>query len=181
MARAAKVRPADDRKIPEGRRRIGTEMTGAGVRACPRCRSSNRGGARYCARCGLNLSEAVASDAAGRVRHPRPIAPPAGAQPANAAADLHFTWEAAWGGRPILGTEGLAIALHNGGYPLRDVILRLIGRDAKGAEIVRIDQTVEELPRGIATRIEIPSYELPDRSVAAIAVTLVSAEFGPES
>lgn len=149
-------------------------------RICPRCRSLNRPAARFCASCGLSLAPGSAGAlAAGRIRHPRPLPAPEQFEPCAEAVDLFFRWEAAWGGRVLLGTEGIGVVLFNGGHPLQQVVLKVRGRDEQGGGLFAVEQTVPELPRGEQVRIEIPSYELP-APVRAVSVALLSAEFGPE-
>lgn len=150
-------------------------------RSCPRCRAANRGVARFCARCGLVLDGAAGGGAPGRVRHPQPLPQPAGSRACANAVDLFFAMESAWGGKPILATEGLAVTLHNCGYPLEQAVIRVAGFGPAGGRTFQVEHSPGELPRGMPVRVEIPSYELPDDRIAHIEVTLVSAAFAPES
>ncbi len=95
------------------------------------------------------------------------------------APDLSYRLESAWGGSSPLGAEALAVVLFNGGHPLRDAVIELTGKDAGGREVFTVRQTVEKLPRGAESRVEIPSYELPDEP-GGMAVSLVSAELAVE-
>lgn len=112
--------------------------------------------------------------------HPRPLDRPAGYQAVREAVDLYAKCESAWGGPAILGTEGLAVRVFNCGYDLESVILAIRGTDAKGQTLFSREEEIASLPRGGEATVEVPSYEL---SVAAheVAVSLVSAEFRPES
>lgn len=147
---------------------------------CPRCSRRNPDVARFCRHCGLGLE--VGPDGvlgAGRAPLTDPLPGPQGFQPVRQAANLYFRWEAIGGGPPLLGTESLALLLFNGGYDLADVNLRVVGTGQTGRALCAIDRTVEEWPRGQHVRLEIPSYELPDR-VQALYVELRSAAFGKQ-
>lgn len=147
---------------------------------CPRCRTWNPDVARFCRNCGLGLeigAEGVLG--AGRAPHPDPLPCPDGFGPLLQAAHLYFRWEATGGGTPLLGTEPLALSLFNGGYELRQVVLRVCGTDRKGQPVFQLDREIEEWPRGQLVPLEIPSYELPDR-VHGLHVELISAEFGEQ-
>lgn len=148
-------------------------------KTCPRCRSTLLASARFCAQCGLRLSE----DAGGLVgaralEHPHPLAPPAGFQPCPGAADLFYAWSPEWGGHMLLGTEPLNVLLFNAGYALADVAVRITGIDELGNGVMSKEHEVESLARGATATIEIPSYDLPDR-IRKIEVELVRAAFGP--
>jgi len=144
---------------------------------CPRCQTANVSVARFCGRCGLSLTAGGGGHAGpGRVRHPRPVAPPDGFVAILGAEHLDYHWGSAWGDRFLLGTEGIAVALFNGAYPLREVVLDLRGQDAEGKELFVVEERVEELPVGRQVKVQIPSYELPN-PVAAMTVRLASAEF----
>jgi hypothetical protein len=105
---------------------------------------------------------------------------PAGYDPVRSATDLYFRWESAWGGPAILGTEGLAVRVFNTGYALQDVMIRLHGTDARGSTLFTREERVPTLLQGAEAVLEVPSYEL---AVPAhqVAVSLLSAEFGPDS
>lgn len=148
---------------------------------CPRCGAPVRKVARFCARCGLRLERGPDGYLdAGRVPHPHPVPPPPNWRAVRQAADLHFRWESAWGGEPILGTEGLAVMLLNGGYPLRNAEIEVVGYDGEGCERFKVKAQAYELPRGRDVRVEVPSYELPNCVCRELTVTLLSAEFGSE-
>ncbi len=66
---------------------------------------------------------------------PDPAAPPC-----LGAEHLHYHWGSAWGDRFLLGTEGIAVALFNGAYPLREVVFELRGEDAQGRAERRDEQ-----------------------------------------
>lgn len=146
---------------------------------CPRCGAANPEVARYCRQCGLVLARGAAGLlGAGRVPHPQPLPPPAGFVPVAEAANLSFRWEAAGGGRPLLGTEPLSLRAFNGGYGLAQVALRIRACDGAGREVCTAAREVAEWPRGGEVELEIASYELRDR-VQAVRLELVQAEFGP--
>jgi hypothetical protein len=150
-------------------------------RACPRCHTANPEVARFCRHCGLAL--VVGPDGllgAGRLRHPDPLPPPDGCQPFENAPDLHFHCKAAWGGKLLLATEPLTITAFNAGYTLAEVAVRIRGTNDAGEEILVIEQRVAAWPRGGRVTLEIPSYELP-APARKLVVTLVSAEFGPDT
>ncbi|UCG15704.1 MAG: zinc ribbon domain-containing protein [Phycisphaerales bacterium] len=152
---------------------------------CPRCRTVNVRAARFCAHCGLSLRAGSGGQVApGRIRHPKPASPPDGFHACRDADHLHFRWGPAYGDSFLLGTEGIAVFLFNGAYPLEEVVLELSGKDDTGKARFSVTQTVEALPVGQEVRIEIPSYELSNELAAPVReldVTLVSAEFSPES
>ena len=148
---------------------------------CPRCHESNRSEARFCAHCGLLLESADGGPLGpGSVRHPDPLPVPEGFEPCDDTVNLHFRWESAWGGTRLLGTEGMAVALFNGGYPLQTVVLAIRGADKTGRELFALEHPVDEAPRGREVSIEVPSYELPG-PVHKVRVSLVSAEFGTDA
>ena len=147
---------------------------------CPRCRTSNRDIARFCARCGLQLGVGVDGTCqAGRIRHPRPAAVPDGYEACQGAADLHYCSESSLGGDVLIGTEGVNVVVFNAGYPLCEVVLQVRGDGEDGRELFAVERSIEELPQGEDVRLEIPSYEL-SASLSVLKVTLVSAEFGRE-
>jgi hypothetical protein len=116
---------------------------------------------------------------AGKVQHPHPIPGPAGFSRCGEAIDLYFCCESAQGGHRLLGTEGVSVRLFNGGYPLAEVSLELVGRGPAGQQVLQVERMVPELPRGTELRVEIPSYEMSDE-VAEVLVTLREAEFALE-
>ncbi len=145
---------------------------------CPRCSVWNPDVARFCRNCGLGLvvgPEGILG--AGRAPHANPLACPAGFEPIRQAADMFFHWEATGGGAPLLGTEPLALTVFNGGYDLAQVVLHVCGTDRAGQPLFEIEREIEEWRRGGQVRLEIASYELPDR-VHALNVVLIAAEFG---
>jgi hypothetical protein len=147
---------------------------------CPRCQSDNPSAARFCRLCGLALVPGPGGLlGAGAVPHPEPLAAPAGYEPVAGAPDLHFHWEAAWGGKVLLGTETLAVEVFNGGYDLRDVVLTVRGTDDEGTTVFSINQDVARWPRGETVGLEVPSWELP-APARRIVVTVDAARFaGP--
>lgn len=148
---------------------------------CPRCQTSSPDVARYCRHCGLRLHRgATGILGAGHAAHPEPDTIPDEFRPVTGAADLHYTWESASGGRPLLGTETLQVILLNVGYDLVEVTLRVCGRDPSGQVVADITQEVPELPRARRVPVEVPSYEL-NAPLAALEVTLVSATFAPST
>jgi hypothetical protein len=141
----------------------------------------NRPVARFCANCGLALGTGLDGPSeAGRIRHPEPLAPPEGFELCQQAAELYYHLEAAWGGERLLGTESVAVLLFNAGYPLQEVVLGVRGVDDSGKELFSVEHAVQDLPRGEQVKIEVPSYELP-APMRVLSVSLVSAEFGPET
>jgi hypothetical protein len=114
------------------------------------------------------------------VPHPHPKNRPAGFAPVEASADLYYRCESAWGGTALLGSEGLAIEVHNTGYPLVDVRVRVSGEDSNGRSLFAVDCDVRELPSGRTERVEIASYDLPNEAAHVVRATLASAEFAPE-
>lgn len=145
--------------------------------ACPRCRAILPSHARYCPRCGLPQGAAAV---AGRVGAPDPRPAPAGFSACDDAVQLYFRAESAYGGRPLIGTEGLRIELFNAGYGIAEVEVELLALDAGGTELFSRRCSVDALPSGQTRAVELPSYELPS-PIADIRVRLVSAAFLPES
>ena len=94
--------------------------------------------------------------------------------------DLYFSYESAWGGQRLLGTEGVSVALFNGGYALVDVALKVSGEDKTGREVCVVDHVLKDLPRGRELDIEVPSYEFPG-PVHTLRLSLMSAEFRLDS
>lgn len=148
---------------------------------CPRCHTSNRDIARFCARCGLLLDGGVnGTRPAGRIRHPRPTTVPDGYEPCRDAADLYYRSESSLGGEVLIDTEGVNVIVFNSGYPLREIVLEVRGEGKDGQELFTVERTVEELSQGKEVSLEIPSYELA-APLGAVKVSLLSAEFGWEA
>ena len=148
---------------------------------CPRCRTANPEVARFCRHCGLVL--VAGSDGllgAGRVRHPDPLPPPEEYEPFENAPNMYFHWEAAWGGKVLLGTETLAVTAFNAGYSLAEVTVRINGEGEAGSEVFTLEQELELWPRGERITLEIPSYDV-SAPAKKLMVTLVSAEFGADT
>lgn len=152
------------------------------MHVCPRCQAANRDTARFCAECGMALEAGVdGTHRAGRVRHPRPAAVPAGMVPVEQAAQLYAAWESALGGPALIGTEGLRVTVFNAGYALEDVTLRVTGCGRDSQTAFSQDCEIADLPHGGQVQIEIPSYDLAE-PVRTLRVVLVAAGFGqPES
>ena len=145
---------------------------------CPRCQTTNREIARFCARCGLSLDVGVdGSRRAGRIRHPRATTVPQDFAACNQTADLYYRSESSLGGETLIATEGINVLVFNSGYTLREVVLEVRGKGDGGRELFSAERTVDELPQGKQVAVEIPSYELP-APLRTLAVALVSAEFG---
>ena len=148
--------------------------------ACPRCRSSNRSAARYCARCGLGLEVGVdGSRAAGRVKQAQSLPVPPGYVPVADSAHLYYRWESSLGGGPLIGTEGLMVTIFNAGYPLRDAIVTLTGLGRDSEVVFIVDETLRELPRGGKASVEVPSYTMSE-PMRTLNAALRSAEFADE-
>lgn len=146
--------------------------------ACPRCRSDNRGPARFCAHCGLSLTSSLnGTNEPGKIRHPQPLPAPAGFAPVTDAADLFYKLESAWGGQRVLDTENIGLLIFNAGYPLREVTIRATAESVSDAKPFAAEYAIAELTRGKSVRLEISSWEMPD-SVKTPAIRLGSAEFG---
>lgn len=141
---------------------------------CSRCGGVNVELAHFCAQCGGPLDASPGT--VGRAPHPNPIAVPGGYRCCRRAVDLHFRAESVWGGARLLGTETLGLLLFNAGYALRNGVLQIDGADESGKVLFSVEHPIERLPRGIETKIEIPSYEISEPA-ADLVVTLVSAEY----
>lgn len=141
---------------------------------CSQCGATGTAVARFCGHCGRPLETDPAT--VGRVRHPRPAAPPAGYQRCEGAEDIYFRTESAWGGERLLGTEGLALVLWNAGYALADVSFEIEGINPSGDTVFRVQHALGTLPRGTETTVEIPSYEIA-RPAESLRVTLESAAY----
>lgn len=147
---------------------------------CPRCRAENLPVARFCAECGLSVQPGASGVLEpGRIHRPDATAAPDGFQPCENADHLSFRWGSAWGSSFLSGTEGIAVGLFNGAYPLRNLVLEIRGADESGRQQFAVKHTLERLPCGEETVVEVPSYEVP-APVSEVAVSLVSAEFGSE-
>jgi hypothetical protein len=147
---------------------------------CPRCSRSNPDVARFCRHCGLVLKLGARGPLGpGHVPHPEPAAVPSGFEPIAGSENLYFHWTALGGGRPLLGTEPLALQVINVGYGLREVVLRVTGSDENGRALCTLEREIAEWLFGVEVDLEIASYELPDR-VRALQVELVQAEFAAE-
>ena len=147
---------------------------------CPRCSTANPDMARFCRNCGLGLELGLVGVlGAGQAPHPEPLSPPDGFQPIQRAANLYFCAEAAGGGRPLLGTEALELSVFNGGYSLVLVVLRVTGAGESGQPLFAVTREIDDWRRGVMTRLEIPSYELPG-PVAAVSVEFMEAGFAKE-
>lgn len=146
---------------------------------CVRCRFANRARALFCARCGLSLGLGVDGTVrAGSVREGQSAAVPPGFLPVADAAHLYFQWESSLGGQVLIGTEGLRVTVFNAGYPLREVVLNLIGLGRENEEVFSIEETIREIARGERGAVEVPSYRM-DSPMRVLMVRLVSAEFAP--
>jgi hypothetical protein len=155
--------------------------TNAMTHACPRCFAANPDVARYCRQCGLLLVAGTSGFlGAGQVAHPAPLEAPVGYERFENARDLFYHWEAAWGGQVLLGTETLGVTLFNAGYPLAEVVLRLEGENDAGGKVFEVRRELASWPRGEPIKLEIASWELPDRA-RRLRLTLVSAQFGPDT
>lgn len=146
---------------------------------CPRCHTTNRAAARFCAQCGVSLAVGVdGTRRAGRVRDANPLAPPPGFVPVEGAANLSYGWESAFGGEPLLGTEGVQITIFNAGYSLQDVRLEVRGEGRDGVEVFAIEHDLPDLRRGARAEFEVGSYMI-QSPLRVVRVALISAEFGP--
>jgi hypothetical protein len=135
--------------------------------------------ARFCPGCGLILPVDATSIFPGQVADPRALSVPSGFEPCAGAPDLFFAWESAFGGRALLGTEGIRIRVFNRGYSLANLQIRATGWADDESIVFDVQQAVDELGRGKMASVEIPSYEL--RSAASrVNLQLISAEFGSD-
>jgi hypothetical protein len=147
--------------------------------SCPRCGLGNLVLARFCAGCGLSLAGAAQGVArAGRIAHPSPAKAPAAMRACDDAADLHWSWESAWGGTMILGTEGIGITVFNGGYDLARASFEVTGLDERGEDVFRVELEVTGLSQGTKKTADIPSYEL-TRPATDLKLRLLAADFEP--
>ncbi len=169
---------------------------------CPRCNTRNHADARFCGRCGLPLVEGAIApppalvpagqvdgiDVAGAdsvesaegIRWPAPLDAPDGFTQCANYRDLHFRWEAAWGGAMLLGSETLAVVLFNAGYPLEQVVVKIVGEDHNGEEVFVKEHEVDSIPRGKEVTIEVPSYEL-SSPASDIKVALLSGRYAEKA
>ncbi len=129
--------------------------------------------------CGLSLTPGVNNTLApGTIAHPHPSPTPENHEPVADATNLHYRTESAWGGQRLLGTENIGVVIHNTGYPLRNVILRIRGFDDKKTEIFSVDSEMKRLETDEPTTTEVASYDIPS-APEGITVSLVSADFAP--
>ncbi len=150
-------------------------------RVCPRCNTSNRVVARYCRRCGLWLEPLAQGGSLppGRWPHPAALPPPSGCAPIERSAQLWWRSESAFGGRTLLPTEGLRIALFNGGYTLEEVALEILGADQAGRQACRCTEQIERIEQGRLLTVELPSYEI-QRPLRALRLRLLAARFAED-
>ena len=137
---------------------------------CLRCGLGNLVLARFCAGCGLSLAGAAEGVArTGRIAHPSPVKPPDTMRACDDAVDLYWSWESAWGGTMILGTEGIGITVFNCGYGLAR---------ASFEGVFRVELEIAGLSQGTKKTTDIPSYEL-TRPATDLKVRLLAADFEP--
>ncbi len=137
--------------------------------------------ARFCRRCGLALVYGPDGSllGPGQIRHPQPLAPPAGFQAFANVPDLYFRTKSAWGGQALSTTEPLVVTAFNGGYALAAVRISVRGAGATGDAIFCLRHELQRWPRGQTVTVEIPSWELPDEA-HELTLALDSAEFDAE-
>ncbi len=165
---------------------------------CPQCKTRNHADARFCGRCGLPLVDGAiaprpalvpteqmdgidlaAADVAlppDAKTWPVPLAAPDGFRQCANYRDLYSRWEAAWGGAMLLGSETLVVVLYNTGYPLEQVVVKIVGEDHHGEAVFNKEHEVDSLPRGQEVTIEVPSYEL-SSPASDIKVALLSGRY----
>jgi hypothetical protein len=143
-------------------------------RICGECNGRNVGAGGFCRHCGKPLD--VASTTAGRAVHMSPLPKPSAMSPVDSAADLYFRTESAFGGPTLIGTEALGMILYNGGFTLRSVVIHIEGFAKDGSRALDTEKSLERLPRGLETRVEVPSYEI-DEPLHRVKVSFVSAEY----
>ena len=143
------------------------------VRTCSRCREELVNHARFCPRCGLHVA---GGGAAGFVQHPSPLPAPAGFLPFARGADLHFTWQPAWGERRLIGTEPVVLVVFNGGYGLENVDLRVDALNPQQRSVGTLSASLPQLERGQTARVELSSYVLRE-PFSGLSVTVERAEF----
>lgn len=141
---------------------------------CGECGAGNLPVAHFCSQCGRPLD--ASPQTVGRVAHPAPSAVPDGYRKCDMAADLYFSVGSAWGGTRLLGTENLGVSIFNAGYSLKNVELRVEGRDGLGHCVCEFCHKLADAPRRAELSFEVPSYEISD-APAVVTVTLVSAEY----
>jgi len=112
----------------------------------------------------------------GRWPHPAALPPPAGYAPIEQSAQLWWRSESAFGGQTLLPTEGLRIALFNGGYTLEEVALEILGADEAGQPACRCTEQIERIEQGRLLTVELPSYEI-QRPLRALRLRLLAARF----
>ena len=153
--------------------------------------------ARFCGRCGLELSalvDGVALDpfdqealgagpppenAPTTPKDPLPERPVRGPRdllenftPFPNAPDLFYCWESAWGGAMLIGTESVAVVLFNRGASLESAVIRIEGFDAIDRTVFGTEKNTGPIPRGAEVTVEVPSYEVP-APVSKMRVSLV--------
>jgi len=128
----------------------------------------------------MALVVASGSREPGRIPHPPPVPAPAGFRPCADATELYYSWESAWGGRPLVGTETLHLTLFNAGYGLCLAEFAVTGVSQNGRETEVGRYLVEDLPRGRVTELEVPSYDIRE-PLKEVRVALVRSEFAPET
>lgn len=143
-------------------------------RICGECSGRNVGAGDFCRHCGKPLNPAHST--AGRAVHSAPLPVPSAMSPVENAANLFFRIESAYGGPILIGTESLGIILFNGGFELRSVVIRVEGRSKNGARVLDLEKTIDHLPRGRETSVEVPSYDIHE-PLHGVRVSLVSAEY----
>lgn len=132
------------------------------IQECPECRQPVPELARYCARCGRAVVENDRPTVDTGPGAPGLLTPPADFLPCDGSSGLFHKWESGWGGPKLLGTETQAVLLFNAGSTMADADLTISALDPNGRAVARFRPVVPELPRGEITRVEVPSYELPD-------------------
>ena len=129
---------------------------------CPQCGEWVQELARYCARCGQSLGGRDEVSLIPSAREASLLPAPSGFLPCDVSTYLYFKWESPWGGPKLLATESQVVLLFNAGETMREASLEISARDDKGKTLAIIRPSVVPLPRGEITRVEVPSYELPD-------------------
>ena len=129
---------------------------------CPQCNQAVQELARYCARCGHSLGDISDASAADPRKEPSLLPAPPGFSACDTEYGLYYKWESGWGGQKLLGTETQVVLLFNAGATMTDVALKISALDARGRSLAEIRPCMAALPRGETTRVDVPSYELPD-------------------
>lgn len=141
---------------------------------CRDCGHANTEMAHFCGQCGEPLD--ASPPTAGQARHPNPVYVPKGFERVQRAADLYYRHSSAWGGSRLIGTETLGIEVFNAGYAMKNAVLSIEGVNDAGRRLFSARHAAVDLPRGETTKIEVPSYEIPEPS-SDVIVALVSAEY----